>query len=76
AASASCLPNAPRMAGRGEVGARGAMVLSALVSRAGARAGELARYADQLRVAGQACGASYDASSRAVNIGSSRFSGR
>ncbi len=64
AASASCVPSDPGIADRGKNATRAAMVLSDLLSRADARAGELARYADQLRVAGRTCEVSYDASSR------------
>jgi len=59
AASASCVPNDPRIAARGKNATRAAMVLSDLLSRADARAGELARYADQLRIAGKACEAAH-----------------
>ncbi|WP_137984459.1 DUF2514 family protein, partial [Pseudomonas viridiflava] len=59
AASASCVPNDPRIADRGKNATRAAMVLSDLLSRADARAGELARYADQLRIAGKACEAAH-----------------
>ncbi|WP_122418186.1 DUF2514 domain-containing protein [Pseudomonas viridiflava] len=55
AASASCVPSDPGIADRGKNATRAAMVLSDLLGRADARAGDLARYADQLRVAGQAC---------------------
>uniref|UniRef100_UPI000F01A47A DUF2514 family protein n=1 Tax=Pseudomonas viridiflava TaxID=33069 RepID=UPI000F01A47A len=55
AASASCVPSDPGIADRGKNATRAAMVLSDLLCRADARAGDLARYADQLRVAGQAC---------------------
>ncbi|MCD5994130.1 DUF2514 domain-containing protein [Pseudomonas sp. CDFA 602] len=59
AASASCVPGDTGTAERGKNATRAAMVLSDLLGRADARAGELARYADQLRIAGQACEASY-----------------
>lgn len=55
AASASCVPGDPGIAERGKNAARAAMVLSDLLGRADARAGELARYADQLTVSLQAC---------------------
>jgi len=66
AASASCVPSDPGIADRGKNATRAAMVLSDLLSRADARAGELARYADQLRVAGQACEAA--SNSLKINI--------
>jgi len=68
AASASCVPSDPGIADRGKNAARAAMVLSDLLGRADARAGDLARYADQLRVAGQAC----EASSNSLQINSPR----
>ncbi|AVI87785.1 conserved hypothetical protein [Pseudomonas syringae pv. tomato T1] len=55
AASASCVPGDPGIAERGKNAARAAMVLSDLLSRADARAGDLARYADKLAVGLQAC---------------------
>ncbi|MEE4668283.1 DUF2514 domain-containing protein [Pseudomonas alliivorans] len=67
AAFASCVPGDPGIAERGKNATRAAMVLSELLSRADARAGDLARYADQLRIAGGACEASYDASSRSAS---------
>lgn len=76
AASASCVPSDPGIADRGKTATRAAMVLSDLLSRADARAGDLARYADQLRVAGQACEASYNASSRAASFKSGGLSSR
>lgn len=66
AASASCVPGDPGTAERGKNAIRAAMVLSDLLSRADARAGDLARYADQLRVAGQACEAA--SNSLKINI--------
>ncbi|MEE4947092.1 DUF2514 domain-containing protein [Pseudomonas alliivorans] len=60
AASASCVPGDPGIADRGKNATRAAMVLSDLLSRADARAGELARYADRLTVSLQACEASYE----------------
>ncbi|WP_032632987.1 DUF2514 domain-containing protein [Pseudomonas viridiflava] len=70
AASASCVPSDPGIADRSKNATRAAMVLSDLLSRADARAGELARYADQLRVARQACEDSYDALNPAALNGS------
>ncbi|WP_122575359.1 DUF2514 domain-containing protein [Pseudomonas viridiflava] len=55
AASASCVPSDPGIADRGKNATRAAMVLSDLLSRADARAGELAKYADSARIAGLAC---------------------
>lgn len=75
AASASCVPSDPGIADRGKNATRAAMVLSDLLSKSDQRAGDLARYADRLRIAGQACEASYDLSNRAVSSESSRFSG-
>ncbi|WP_122846327.1 DUF2514 domain-containing protein [Pseudomonas viridiflava] len=66
AASASCVPSNSGIADRGKNATRAAMVLSDLLSRADARAGDLARYADQLRVAGQACEAA--SNSLKINI--------
>ena len=59
AASASCVPSDPGIADRGKNATRAAMVLSDLLGRADSRAGELARHADRLTVALQACNASY-----------------
>ncbi|WP_122425176.1 DUF2514 domain-containing protein [Pseudomonas viridiflava] len=55
AASVSCVPSDPGIADRGKNATRAAMVLSDLLGRADARAGELARYADRLTVSLQAC---------------------
>ena len=60
AASASCVPSDPGIADRGKNATRAAMVLSDLLSRADARAGDLARHADRLTVSLQACEASYE----------------
>ncbi|MEE5088367.1 DUF2514 family protein, partial [Pseudomonas alliivorans] len=51
----SCVPGDPGIAERGKNATRAAMVLSDLLSRADARAGDLARYADQLRIAVLSC---------------------
>ncbi|MEE4734562.1 DUF2514 domain-containing protein [Pseudomonas alliivorans] len=59
AGSASCVPGDPGIAERGKNATRAAMVLSDLLSRADARAGDLARYADRLTVSLQACEASH-----------------
>lgn len=76
AASASCVPSDLGIADRGNNATRAAMVLSDLLSRSDARAGELARYADELRVAGRACEAPYNASSRAASFKSGGLSAR
>ncbi|NVL44060.1 DUF2514 domain-containing protein [Pseudomonas syringae pv. actinidiae] len=55
AASASCVPGDPGASERGKAATRAAMVLSELLSRSDARAGELAKYADSARIAGLAC---------------------
>lgn len=47
--------------GRGETEASGAVLLADLFRRADARAGELAREADEARARGRACEAAYDA---------------
>ncbi|WKW34409.1 DUF2514 domain-containing protein [Pseudomonas viridiflava] len=60
AVSASCVPSDPGIADRGKNAARAAMVLSDLLSRADARAGDLARHADRLTVSLQSCEASYE----------------
>ncbi|VVO32659.1 hypothetical protein PS689_05129 [Pseudomonas fluorescens] len=60
AASASCMPSDPGIADRGKNATRAAMVLSDLLGRADARAGDLARHADRLTVSLQACEASYE----------------
>ncbi|MDZ5601751.1 DUF2514 domain-containing protein [Pseudomonas sp. RP23018S] len=46
---------------RGQAATRAAMVLSDLLARADARAGELAKAYDRARVAGEQCAAEYDA---------------
>ncbi|MBF8725464.1 DUF2514 domain-containing protein [Pseudomonas putida] len=61
AAAVSC-PGADTAAvARGQAAIRAAMVLSDLLTRADARAGELAKAYDQARIAGQLCEASYNA---------------
>ncbi|WP_439885664.1 DUF2514 domain-containing protein [Pseudomonas syringae] len=60
AASASCVPSDPGISDRGKNATRAAMVLSDLLGRADARAGDLARHADRLTVSLQACEASYE----------------
>ncbi|WP_327440354.1 DUF2514 family protein [Pseudomonas donghuensis] len=51
----------PAVAARGQAATRAAMVLSDLLTRTDARAGELAKAYDRARVAGLACEASYTA---------------
>ncbi|WP_054886639.1 DUF2514 domain-containing protein [Pseudomonas sp. NBRC 111130] len=61
AATVSC-PGADTAAvARGQAATRAAMVLSDLLTRADARAGELAKAYDRARIAGQLCEASYNA---------------
>ncbi|WP_180191765.1 DUF2514 domain-containing protein [Pseudomonas syringae] len=55
AATASCASGDTGAAERGKTASRAAMVLSELLSRSDARAGELAKYADSARIAGLAC---------------------
>ncbi|WP_147463986.1 DUF2514 domain-containing protein, partial [Pseudomonas syringae group genomosp. 3] len=59
AATAGCVPGDTGIADRGKNATRAAMVLSDLLSRADARAGDLARHADRLTVSLQACEAAY-----------------
>ncbi|GFZ63717.1 hypothetical protein PSE10B_02390 [Pseudomonas amygdali pv. eriobotryae] len=54
-AAASCAPVDTSAAQRGKAANRAAMVLSELLSRSDARAGELAKYADSARITGLAC---------------------
>lgn len=51
----------PALTGRGEAAGPALDLLAELFRRADARAGELARYADNARIAGLACERSYDA---------------
>ncbi|QOI07690.1 DUF2514 domain-containing protein [Pseudomonas savastanoi] len=60
AAASSCAPVDTGAAQRGKAANRAAMVLSELLSRSDARAGELAKYADAARIAGLACERSYN----------------
>ncbi|WP_024696135.1 DUF2514 domain-containing protein [Pseudomonas syringae] len=76
AASASCVPGDTGIAERGKNATRAAMVLSDLLSRADARAGELARYADKLAVGLQACEGAYRSLSRAASNEGGSLSGR
>ena len=61
AATVSCSGTDTAAVARGQAATRAAMVLSDLLTRADARAGELAKAYDQARIAGQACEASYNA---------------
>ena len=61
AASVSCPGPDTGAIARGKAATRAAMVLSDLLARADARAGELAKAYDQARIAGLACEASYNA---------------
>ncbi|MEQ4254232.1 DUF2514 domain-containing protein [Pseudomonas syringae] len=59
AATTSCAPGNTGAAERGKAATRAAMVLSDLLGRADARAGELAKAYDKSRIAGLACERSY-----------------
>ncbi|AVD91065.1 DUF2514 domain-containing protein [Pseudomonas sp. SWI36] len=61
AASVSCPGTDTAAVARGEAATRAALVLSDLLTRADARAGELAKAYDQARIAGDLCEASYNA---------------
>lgn len=61
AAAVSCPGTDTAAIARGQAATRAAMVLSDLLARADARAGELAKAYDQSRIAGQLCEASYNA---------------
>ncbi|WP_139671652.1 DUF2514 domain-containing protein [Pseudomonas sp. F16(2018)] len=60
AATVGCPGPDPAVAARSEAARRAAMVLSDLLARADARAGELAAALDRARVAGLACEQAYD----------------
>ncbi|KPB31518.1 putative prophage PSSB64-02 [Pseudomonas amygdali pv. sesami] len=60
AAASSCAPVDTGSAQRGKAATRAAMVLSDLLGRADARAGELAKAYDESRIAGLACERSYN----------------
>jgi len=60
ATSASQCSSDTDIAGRGQAATRAAMVLSDLLKRADARAGELAKAYDAARIAGMACEAVFD----------------
>ncbi|WP_323157812.1 DUF2514 domain-containing protein [Pseudomonas fulva] len=59
AATVSCPGTDTAAVARGQTATRAAMVLSDLLTRADARAGELAKAYDRARIAGLACEASY-----------------
>lgn len=61
AATISCPATDTAAIARGQAATRAAMVLSDLLARADARAGELAKAYDRARIAGLACEASYNA---------------
>lgn len=61
AATVSCPATDTAAVARGQAATRAAMVLSDLLARADARAGELAKAYDRARIAGLACEASYNA---------------
>lgn len=61
AAAVSCTGTDTAAVARGQAATRAAMVLSDLLARADARAGELAKAYDHARIAGQLCEASYNA---------------
>ncbi|MFJ2970807.1 DUF2514 domain-containing protein [Pseudomonas fulva] len=61
AATVSCPGTDTATVARGQAATRAAMVLSDLLARADARAGELAKAYDQARIAGDLCEASYNA---------------
>nr|WP_245227527.1 MULTISPECIES: DUF2514 domain-containing protein [unclassified Pseudomonas] len=61
AAATSCAPGDTGAAERGKAASRAAMVLSDLLGRADARAGELAKAYDESRIAGLACNRFVDA---------------
>ncbi|ARD12816.1 DUF2514 domain-containing protein [Pseudomonas savastanoi] len=67
AATASCAPGDSGAAERGKAATRAAMVLSDLLGRADARAGELAKAYDQSRIAGLACNRFADELSNTTN---------
>ncbi|PYB87195.1 DUF2514 domain-containing protein [Pseudomonas fulva] len=61
AAAVSCPGTDTTAVARGQTATRAAMVLSDLLARADARAGELAKAYDQARIAGEQCQREYDA---------------
>jgi hypothetical protein len=60
AATVSCAGADPAAIARGQAATRAAMVLSDLLARADARAGELAKAYDRARIAGDQCEDEYD----------------
>ncbi|POQ03704.1 DUF2514 domain-containing protein [Pseudomonas syringae] len=67
AATTSCAPGDTGAAERGKAASRAAMVLSELLSRSDARAGELAKAYDESRIAGLACNRFVDELSNTTN---------
>ncbi|PBP44177.1 DUF2514 domain-containing protein [Pseudomonas syringae] len=67
AATASCPPGDTGAAERGKAASRAALVLSELLGRADARAGELAKAYDESRIAGLACNRFADELSNTTN---------
>ncbi|WP_367239021.1 DUF2514 domain-containing protein [Pseudomonas fulva] len=61
AATVSCPGTDTAAVARGQAATRAAMVLSDLLARADARAGELAKAYDQARIAGEQCQREFDA---------------
>lgn len=61
AAAVSCPGTDTAAVARGQAATRAAMVLSDLLARADARAGELAKAYDQARIAGEQCQSEYQA---------------
>ncbi|MBA1208165.1 DUF2514 domain-containing protein [Pseudomonas fulva] len=61
AAAVSCPGTDTAAVARGQAATRAAMVLSDLLTRADARAGELAKAYDQARIAGEQCQSEYQA---------------
>lgn len=61
AATVRCPATDTAAIARGQAATRAALVLSDLLTRADARAGELAKAYDRARIAGQQCEAEYDA---------------
>ena len=61
AATVSCPGTDTAAVARSQAATRAAMVLSDLLTRADARAGELAKEVDRVRIAGQQCEREYDA---------------
>ncbi|QNR42528.1 DUF2514 domain-containing protein [Pseudomonas syringae] len=68
AGATSCAPGNTGAAERGKAATRAAMVLSDLLGRADARAGELAKAYDQSRIAGLACNRFVEELSNTTNL--------